>query len=444
MKILRVCPTPLYTDRVYQKYPKPECFADAIELLRKTNLLLPGGWKQSMESLGHEVFETSFDDHVLQGLWASENNELSAFSSHSPSTALLARQIGHFKPDIVFFYAGALYRLDPKERAYLRSLCTHPFRLIGYWGDEVPPSMNIRGYFGDLDFLFVSNSSYQAYFKAQGIESVVTGNCFDPMYASYVADAERDTQTPLFAGDTGYLAPDHIHRYESLDHLLEKTPIVIRTYKRKPLVRRGNMLNYLMRAVQLCVPDFFLQRALQICYRHFPEQDRVKKALSLITKANAQGKNVISMVPGAHPLASYFTGKPSLEEKYPGRIEATPVEYGDYLRLLSSHLLNINIHRDEEHDYGNIRCFEVTGMGSLLFSDNTAKMGEYFEEGKEYVGFSGVDELIEKIHYYKAHTEEAKAIALAGQTKTHAHFTVKHRCQVMHDTITKLYVSKAA
>lgn len=201
MNILRVCPTPLYTDRVYQQDGKPSGFAQAIEQLRATNLLLPGGWKAEMQALGHTVFETSLDDALLQTLWAKEHDALSALSSPMPVIALLARQIEYYKPDVVFIYAGALYRLTPDQRRSVRALCTHPFKMIGFWGDEIPPTVNTRDYFSDLDALLVSNESYRAHMSAQGIKSDVLGHGFDQAFAPPKQE-NRNTDIPIFIGDT--------------------------------------------------------------------------------------------------------------------------------------------------------------------------------------------------------------------------------------------------
>ena len=187
MKILRVCPTPIQTPQIYKKYKKPKNFEQAINLLRETNLLLPGGWKAEMEALGHEIFETSFDDHFLQGLWAIENGALDAFTSHAPSTELLARQIEKFEPDVVFLFAGVMYRLDNEQREYLRSICDHKFICVGFWGDEVPNNKDVYEYFGDLDFLFASNEAYRQYFERNGVKSEVLGASFDEKFATPAA-----------------------------------------------------------------------------------------------------------------------------------------------------------------------------------------------------------------------------------------------------------------
>jgi spore maturation protein CgeB len=443
MRILRVCPTPVHTQQIYKQYKKPRKFQEAIHLLRETNVLLPGGWKDEMEALGHEVFETSFDDHFLQGRWAFEYGALSAFSSHSPSTALLAKQIEHFKPDVVFLFAGVMYRLDNKERQYLRSICEHKFKCVGFWGDEVPHNTSVYEYFGDLDFLFASNEAYKDYFQQNGVQSAVLGASFDEKFATPdVYHPNPDLKTPLFVGDTGYLAPDHIKRYETLDQLLERTNLKIFGFQRNSVLSTNGRLGIVLQTAQRFIPDIVVRKAMGVCYRYFPGRRRIIKALGLIRTANTIGISVLALLPQAHPFAPYFLNKLSLRKKYPGRVNPGPLGYKEYLNLLSAYMLNINIHRDEENDYGNIRCFEVTGMGSLLFSDRIEKMNEFFVYGEEYVGFRDAEDLITKINYYRQHPEEAQRIAEAGKRRTLAQYTLKQRCKMLHEKFISLSEAK--
>lgn len=439
MKILRVCPTPIHTQKIYNQHKKPRKFKQAVHLLRENNGLFPGGWKDAMEALGHEVFEISFDDHFLQGLWAFENGALSAFSSHSPSTALLAKQIDAFKPDVVFLYAGVMYRFDNKEREYLRSICKHPCQYVGFWGDEVPHFTTPYEYFGDLDFLFTANEAYKRYFEVNGIPSEVLAVSFDEKFANpETAPTPPNMHTPLFVGDTGYLAPDHIRRYEILDELLGKTDLKIFGFQRGSVLNTNGRLGRLLRLGQKLLPNVFIKIGIRLCYRYFPRRSRIIKALCLIRTANMIGISVMAMLPQSNPLAAYFIGKPSLKKKYPNKVHPGPPSYHEYLKLLSSYFFNINIHRDEENDYGNIRCFEVTGVGSLLFSDRVESMKEFFVEGEEFVGFKDAEDLIAKIDYYKQHPEEARKIARAGQKRTLANYTLKQRCKLLHDKFISL------
>jgi spore maturation protein CgeB len=64
------------------------------------------------------------------------------------------------------------------------------------------------------------------------------------------------------------------------------------------------------------------------------------------------------------------------------------------------------------------RPFELAGTGGFVISGKSEDIGAYYKEGKEMVFYSGTDDLIEKIRYYLAHTEEREAIARAGYERT--------------------------
>ena len=72
MKILRICPEmPVSMEYIKKKRKKLDAlsFEELIECYRYENILLPGGWKSSMESQNHEVFEVIYGDVYSQGRW---------------------------------------------------------------------------------------------------------------------------------------------------------------------------------------------------------------------------------------------------------------------------------------------------------------------------------------------------------------------------------------
>ena len=99
--------------------------------------------------------------------------------------------------------------------------------------------------------------------------------------------------------------------------------------------------------------------------------------------------------------------------------------------MIADSKIVINTHRDEICDYGNIRDFEVTGLGSLLITDKADYMKELFVDGEEYVSFSDKKDLLEKIRYYLKNDDERERITLAGMKKTHASYLAKHRAEVI-------------
>jgi spore maturation protein CgeB len=86
--------------------------------------------------------------------------------------------------------------------------------------------------------------------------------------------------------------------------------------------------------------------------------------------------------------------------------------------MLQSYI-TINRHIDVAGEYANnMRLFEATGCGALLFTDNKKNLNDIFVEGKEVIAYTSSSDLIDKIQYFFSHRQEGEAIAKAGQART--------------------------
>jgi hypothetical protein len=76
----------------------------------------------------------------------------------------------------------------------------------------------------------------------------------------------------------------------------------------------------------------------------------------------------------------------------------------------------------------NMRFFEALASGALLVTDRIDNgVSELFQEDVHYVGYSTIDEAIEKIDYYLAHPAERDRIAAAGCAEVLARHTYRNR-----------------
>lgn len=67
------------------------------------------------------------------------------------------------------------------------------------------------------------------------------------------------------------------------------------------------------------------------------------------------------------------------------------------------------------------RVFELLGMGRLAVVNRVPDLGNFFEDGKDLIGFDSLDEAVEKVLYYRDNPEEARAIADEGHCKVQPH-----------------------
>jgi spore maturation protein CgeB len=83
----------------------------------------------------------------------------------------------------------------------------------------------------------------------------------------------------------------------------------------------------------------------------------------------------------------------------------------------------------------NARAFEVAGAGAFQMVDWRPGLGQLFDDGKELVSFSSMNDLKQKIDYWLPRHDERHAIAQAGMQRAHAEHTYTLRLQLLLDTL---------
>lgn len=116
----------------------------------------------------------------------------------------------------------------------------------------------------------------------------------------------------------------------------------------------------------------------------------------------------------------------------------------DMYRALARSRITLNRHINVAENYANnMRLYEATGVGAMLLTDSKENLGELFEIGKEVVAYGSVEEAIDLISHYRAHPEEAGAIAMAGQARTLAEHTYMRRMEELGPMLEKYLAEKA-
>jgi spore maturation protein CgeB len=110
-----------------------------------------------------------------------------------------------------------------------------------------------------------------------------------------------------------------------------------------------------------------------------------------------------------------------------------PPLYGiDMYNLFQDSKVVLNIHIGVAGDCaGNMRMFEVTGVGSCLLTDNKKNIADLFEPGKEIVVYDSPEDCIRKVKWLLEHDKEREEIAHAGQEKVLEMHTVEKRCSMI-------------
>lgn len=85
------------------------------------------------------------------------------------------------------------------------------------------------------------------------------------------------------------------------------------------------------------------------------------------------------------------------------------------------------------------RTFEVLGYGGFLLTGSHPTLKDHYVLDKEIVAFEDLPDLVEKIKFYLAHSDQRDQIALAGHHRTANEHTYQHRFQQIIDAILPLH-----
>jgi spore maturation protein CgeB len=121
---------------------------------------------------------------------------------------------------------------------------------------------------------------------------------------------------------------------------------------------------------------------------------------------------------------------PSLRTYYRG-----PALGETMLRITQAARIVVNTHGDFMRYGGNMRLFEVCGVGALQITDDRPGVREWFTEGEHMAIYRDLDHLRELVAYYLGHPDERQRIAAAGQAHVYAHHTYDQRMARLVDLI---------
>ena len=118
------------------------------------------------------------------------------------------------------------------------------------------------------------------------------------------------------------------------------------------------------------------------------------------------------------------------------KLKKPPVYGIEMYNLFHQSKIVLNYHIGVAGDFaGNMRMFEVTGVGSCLLTDNKKNMKDLFNTDSEVVVYDSADDCIAKVKWLLEHEDERKKIALGGQQRTLKFHTVENRCETIIEII---------
>jgi spore maturation protein CgeB len=117
----------------------------------------------------------------------------------------------------------------------------------------------------------------------------------------------------------------------------------------------------------------------------------------------------------------------NLRHGFPGWMR--PLPFDQYVPVYRRSKIGINVHNRGDYTVGSYRLFELPGNGVLQISDGGPYLEAFFKPGEEVVGYSGADDLIDKVRHYLANDGERRRIALNGYRRVVRDHRFKTRMQ---------------
>jgi spore maturation protein CgeB len=100
----------------------------------------------------------------------------------------------------------------------------------------------------------------------------------------------------------------------------------------------------------------------------------------------------------------------------------------DMYQVLRRSRITLNSHIDlAGREAGNMRLFEATGVGAFLLTDFKDNLDTLFAPDREVAVWRSIDESLKRIGHYLRDDDARATIARAGQARTMAQHTYRHR-----------------
>jgi spore maturation protein CgeB len=366
-------------------------YSEQYDLLLNDTTEFVGSYARTLTKMGNEVKCAIANDYFLQNKWKTEND-----MKIENERNVLFEQVKSFQPEIL-----SIENLSFTDTEWFENIRTKvkSIKLIIAFHCS-PFSQRIIERLKYVDFLITCTPGLKQEMEDMGIKTYLVYHGFDKDILSRV-DVNNESQSNnfVFSGSLSVGAGFHGERLELIENIL-KADLDLELYVN-------------------------LEKASKI---------RTKQALysisELLKKINLEklGNRIPLLQYGKEPVKNYSGAL--LKKKL------HPVYGIDMFSLFHNSKIVLNSHIGVAGSYGgNMRLFEVTGLGSCLLTDNKKNLGDLFDISKEIVVYDGVEDCIAKAKWLLGNENERKKIADAGHQRTMNYHTVENRCRLILDII---------
>jgi spore maturation protein CgeB len=382
-----------YLQSFYRKYPITGklSYNDHYELLMSDTTEFAGSYTRNFRKLGIDAKCIVANDIDLQRKWKSENNLKSEKNSD-----ILFEQVAYFKPEILWI--EDLSCLSEDWFRNIRNKIRTLRRIIVY--HCAPYSKSTLDKMRNVDFVITCTPGLKAGFENEGLRSYLVYHGFDNDLLPRI-NSVNDTQVLnlVFSGSLITGGSFHNSRINLIESLLkEEIDLDLYVTLEKEYKIKAKQFIYLL--------------------NNFSKKLKLERFTDRIPFFEH----------GRSPITGYS------HELL--RSNHQPLYGIDMYNLFNKAKIILNIHIGVAGEYaGNMRLFEVTGVGSCLLTDYKRNLKDLFDVDKEVVVYNSQEDCIEKVKWLLENENQRKEIAQLGQKRTLESHTVGDRCKTIIDLI---------
>ena len=368
-------------------------YDDHCNLLINNTTEFAGCYTRNFRKLGIDTKCVISNDTSLQNKWRSENSTNSIKKSN-----ILFEQINAFKPDILWIenlsYINTAWFKRVREEIKTIKL------IIAY--HCAPYDKKLIEKLRKADFIITCTPGLKQAFENESLKTYLIYHGFDNELLTRVERKGKVLSNNLvFSGSLITGGSFHNIRINLIENLIKENIdlALYVTLEKRYKIKAKQLIYILAEILKKLKLNWLTDRIPIFQYGQSP----VKSYSETLLRSNHQ------------PL------------------------YGiDMFNLFQKSKIVLNLHTGVAGDYaGNMRMFEVTGIGSCLLTDNKKNMNDLFEVGKEVMIYDSPEDCIEKVKWLLEHDQEREKIAMLGQRKTLGMHTVEIRCRSIIDIINK-------
>lgn len=375
-----------YLDSFYDKYPSLDqlSYAEHKKILLEDTIEFVGSYQKNFKRSGIEADCIICNDSNLQEKWGRERG-----INPEKRQDILIDQVISYKPDVIL--VENLSYVTPAMLEHFR-MQIPGLKLIAA-NHCSPFNAKVLDGLKGVDFVFTCTPGLKKTLEDLGKKSFLVYHGFDSDLLKKVKSQQDFPQNDfIFSGSLITGGDFHTKRIKLIERILKENI------------------------------DIGLYVNLEEKYRI-----RAKQAIYLLSTT----LNTLKLNSVANRFQILKYGK-TWVDSYSNRLishKEHPVFGVDMLSLFENSKIVLNFHIGIAGDFaGNMRMFEVTGMGSCLLTDNKKNMGDLFDTASDVVVYDNEEDCVAKVKWLLEHEEERKSIALSGQKKTLKYHTVENRC----------------